>query len=173
MGLLLRLGRSMKVVESHLMDGNKLTETINIEVSQGVITSADEAVDWVKGTFLYQRLQSHPLFYGFKGNDSSLDDFILDKCTSAIGKLETINSITVREDGTFSPDAGCHVMSRNFIDFDTMKAVVKLPHDSGPVQLLHCLSNCPKIQTQVRRSEKKPLNEAYKLIRYKFEGPQR
>lgn len=42
----------------------------------------------------------------------------------------------------------------------------------GPVQLLHMMANCEKIQTQVRRSEKKHLNEAYKLVRYKLEGPQ-
>jgi hypothetical protein len=78
----------------------------------------------------------------------------------------------VDEDGTFSPDAGSHVMSRNFIDFETMKAIVKLPHDSGPQKLLACLSNCVKIQAPIRRNEKKALNEAYKTIKYKLEGPQ-
>ena len=34
------------------------------------------------------------------------------------------------------------------------------------------MANCGKIQTHVRKHEKKPLNEAYKLIKYKFEGPQ-
>ena len=42
----------------------------------------------------------------------------------------------------------------------------------GPVQLLNMMANCGKIQTAVRRDEKKLLNAAYKLIKYKFEGPQ-
>lgn len=44
----------LKIVESHLMDDNKLTEVMNIEISQGVITSPEEAVDWLKGTFLWR-----------------------------------------------------------------------------------------------------------------------
>ena len=156
------------------MDDTKLTEVINIEISQGVIRSVDEAVDWVKGTFLYQRIQSHPLFYGLsqKGNDA-LHSFIAEKCTASIDKLHKIRAIALEEDGTFTPNPGCHVMSRNFVSYDTMKSIVKLPHDSGPVQLLHMLSNCKKIQSQVRRAEKKHLNEAYKRIKYKLEGPQR
>ncbi|KAL7539117.1 hypothetical protein ACHAXR_010579 [Thalassiosira sp. AJA248-18] len=167
------VSQGLKVVESHLMHGDKLTEVLNIEVSQGVITSPEEAVDWVKGTFLFRRIQSHPLFYGFKGKGSDeLHSYILDKCTDSIKKLTKIRAITLEDDGTFSPDAGCHVMSRNFVDFETMKSIVKLPHDSGPVQLLQMMANCEKVQTQVRRNEKKPLNEAYKLIKYKLEGPQ-
>jgi replicative superfamily II helicase len=155
------------------MDENKLTEVLNIEISQGVIVSAEEAVDWVKGTFLYRRILSNPLFYGFNGKgDDALHSFILEKCASSIDNLRKIRAVAVDEDETFSPDAGSHVMSRNFIDFETMKAIVKLPHDSGQHKLLTCLSNCAKIQEPIRRNEKKALNEAYKTIKYKLEGPQ-
>jgi len=37
--LVIQTVHSLKVVESHLMDGDKLTEVLNIEISQGVITS--------------------------------------------------------------------------------------------------------------------------------------
>ena len=164
---------SQKVVESHLMDDNKLTEVLNIEISQGVITRPEEAVDWVKGTFLFRRIKSHPLFYGFNGKgDDALHTFVLGKVTDSINKLRKIRAIAVDDDGTFSPTAGCHVMSRNFVDFETMKCIVKLPHDCKPVQLLHMLSNCTKLQTTVRRDEKKHLNSAYKTIKYKMDGPQ-
>jgi len=166
------VSQGLKVVESHLE--SKLTEVLNIEISQGVITSAEDAVNWVKSSFLYQRIQSNPLFYGFNGKGSdAMHSFILDKCTNSISKLQKIKAISVEEDGTFSPLAASHIMSRNFVDYETMKSIVKLPHDSGPVQLLHFMSNCTKIQTQVRRDEKKHLNAAYKLIKYKLEGPQR
>ena len=155
------------------MDGNKLTEVLNIEISQGVIVSADDAADWVKGTFLYRRILSNPLFYGCNGKgDNAVQSFILDKCSASIDNLLKIRAISMHDDGTFSPDASCHVMSRNFIEFDAMKAIVKLPHDAGPLQLLHMMSNCAKIQTPVKRNEKKALNEAYKTIKYKLEGPQ-
>ena len=167
------VSQGLKVVESHLE--SKLTEIFNVEISQGVITSTEDAVNWVKSSFLYQRIQSNPLFYGFngKGNDA-LNSFILDKCTSSINKLHKIKAISVDDDGTFSARHASHIMSRNFIDFDTMKGIVKLPHDSGPIQLLHFMSNCTKIQTPIRRDDKKHLNEAYKagVPKYKLEGPQ-
>ena len=58
------------------------------------------------------------------------------------------------------------------MDLQTMRAITKLPYDSGPHQLLNLLSNCEKIQSPVRRHEKKHLNDAYKLIKHKLEGPQ-
>jgi hypothetical protein len=63
-------------------------------------------------------------------------------------------------------------MSRNFLDLSSLRSITKLPHDAGPVQILHFLANCPKLQSQVRRSEKKHLNAAYKQIKYKLDGPQ-
>lgn len=155
------------------MDDNRLTEVLNIEISQGVITSVEDAVNWVKGTFLYRRIQSHPLFYGFIWNGvdiNALHSFVLGKCADSIDKLRKILVIEMIDDATFTPTPGCHVMSRNFIDFETMRDIIKLPHNSGPVQLLHMISNCSKIQTPVRRHEKKALNEAYKRIKYKLEG---
>ncbi|KAL7551782.1 hypothetical protein ACHAWF_014973 [Thalassiosira exigua] len=168
----LNVSQGLKVVESCLMEGHKLTEVFNVEVSQGVITSVEEAIDWVKGSFLYPRIQKNPLLYGFNGrSDDALHSFVLDKCQDSIDKLRGINAISMEEDGTFSPTAGCHVMSQNFVGFDTMKSIVKLPHDSGPLQLLHMLANS-HLKTQIRRDEKKHLNEAYKLIKYKLQGPQ-
>jgi len=43
-------------------------------------------------------------------------------------------------------------MSRNFVEFETMKAIVKLPHNCGPRQLLHMLSRCEKIQTPEQKA---------------------
>ena len=164
---------SLKVVESRLLDSNNLTECLNNEISQGVITCAEEAVDWIKHTLLFHRVQSNPLHYGFSGRgDDNIHSFLLAKCTDSVTKLSKIRAISEQDDGTFTPSAASHIMSRNFVDFETMKSIVKLPHDCGPLQLLHMLSRCEKIQTPVRRAEKKELNEAYKLVKYKFEGPQ-
>uniref|UniRef100_A0A7S2P7S2 DNA 3'-5' helicase n=1 Tax=Skeletonema marinoi TaxID=267567 RepID=A0A7S2P7S2_9STRA len=167
------ISQGLKVVESHLLESNNLTECLNNEISQGVITCAEEAVDWIKHSLLFHRIQSNPLYYGLsgRGNDN-IHSFLLAKCADSITKLSKIRAILEQDDGTFSPDAASRIMSRNFIDFETMKSIVKLPHDCGPLQLLHMLSRCEKIQTPVRRAEKKELNEAYKLVKYKFEGPQ-
>ena len=99
------------------MGDDKLTEILGIEISQGVITCVEEAIDWVKGTFLYRRIQSHPLFYGFSERcDGSLQNFLADKCSTSIEKLHKIHAIKMNEDGSFSHMAACHIMSRNFVD---------------------------------------------------------
>eukprot|EP00804_Cyclotella_cryptica_P018375 CCRYP_015473-RA/>CCRYP_015473-RA protein AED:0.16 eAED:0.29 QI:0/0.37/0.22/1/1/1/9/0/1809 len=170
------LSHGLKVVESHLMDEDRLTEALNNEISQGVITSQTEAVDWVSGTLLFRRIQAHPLFYGLSGiSGNGHDDvmsFIAEKCKESIDHLCKMGAIVVKENGTFSPSATSIIMSRNFIDLQTMRSITKLRHDCGPHQLLHLLSNCEKLQSPVRRHEKKHLNEAYKQIKYKLEGPQ-
>ena len=137
------------------MDDNKLTEVLNNEICQGVISSAEEAVDWVMGTFLFRRIRSHPLMYGLNGKEiETVHSFILGKCMDSIEKLSKINVISTKDDFSVTPAAGCHVMSRHFIDFETMTSIVKLPHDSGPLQLLQMLSQCKKLQFPVRRHEK-------------------
>jgi ATP-dependent DNA helicase HFM1/MER3 len=167
------ISQGLKVVESHLLEGNNLVECLNNEISQGVISCVEEAVDWIKHTLLFHRVLSNPLYYGLSGRgDDNVHSFLLAKCTDSISKLSKIQAISSQDDDTFSPKAASHIMSRNFVDFETMRSIVKLPHDCGPLQLLHMLSRCQKIQSPVRRAEKKELNEAYKLVKYKFEGPQ-
>lgn len=64
-------------------------------------------------------------------------------------------------------------MSRNFLDWQTLSSITKLPHDAGQLQIIHFLSNCKSLQSEVKRNQKKELNAAYKdVIKYKYEGPQ-
>ena len=54
-------------VESHLNDG--LDNCINAEISAGTITNVTEGVQWLKKTFLFQRLKKNPNHYGAKIED--------------------------------------------------------------------------------------------------------
>ncbi|GMH89115.1 hypothetical protein TL16_g11357, partial [Triparma laevis f. inornata] len=49
------------VVESHLK--NQLVETMNAEISQGVVTDINGALRWLKSTFFYVRMRCRPTFY--------------------------------------------------------------------------------------------------------------
>lgn len=178
---------------------DRLTEALNSEIAQEVITSLEEAMDWVSGTLLFRRIQAHPLFYGLNGSGTyAARMFITDKSRKSIEELRKIGAIDMKEDGTFSHSATstvssyilqgpwyCHnpnqhpfylylmqIMSRNFLDLQSMISITKLPHDAGPHQILNFLARCTKLQSQVRRKEKKHLNAAYKLVKFKYEGPQ-
>lgn len=64
-------------------------------------------------------------------------------------------------------------MSRNFLDLQSLRSITRLHHDAGQLQIIHFLANCSKLQTHIKKKEKKELNAAYKnVIKYKFEGPQ-
>ena len=103
---------SLKVVESHLLADDKLTEALNSEIAQGVISSEDEAVDWVSGTLLFRRISAHPLYYGMshhQSGPSAVCSFLTDKCIKSIDQLRKVGAITVKEDGTFLPSAASTV----------------------------------------------------------------
>lgn len=76
------------------------------QIAQGVIISREEAVDWVCGTLLFRRIQTHPLFYGLSSNGhDDVVSFVAEKCNESIDQLCKIGAIVVKEDSTFSPSA--------------------------------------------------------------------
>ncbi len=149
-----QMSNGLEVVESMLL--KDLTETLNIEISQRVISSVKEAVDWIKGTFFFIRVRKNPKQYGIRDkNDVDIESFLMKNCMDSIRNLCQTRIINLCERGhKIEPRKASHVMSRHMIPFQGMKAIVELPHDSGTLQLLHCLSNMEGIQYPVRRSEK-------------------
>lgn len=149
-----QMSSGLEVVESMLL--NELTETLNIEISQRVITSVKEAVDWIKDTFFFIRVRKNPKHYGIKQkNDSEIESYLMQNCMDAIQNLCRTKIINLYKEGNkIEPRKASHVMSRHMVPFQGMEAIVALPHDSGVLQILHCLSNMEGIQFPVRRSEK-------------------
>jgi hypothetical protein len=91
---------------------DRLTEALNSEIAQEVITSLEEAIDWVSGTLLFRRIQAHPLFYGLNGSGTDAARmFIADKSRKSIEELRKIGAIDMKEDGTFSHSATSTVSS--------------------------------------------------------------
>lgn len=90
----------------------------------------------------------------------------------SLQQLHTTSIINLTDGGkSIGPRKASHVMSQHMVPFEEMKAIIALPHDSGPLQLLQMLSKCNGLHTPVRKSEKKILNDAHKLIKFKLEGP--
>ena len=165
-----QLSMGLETVESRLL--GKLIETINTEVSQKVITDASQALDWVKGTFFFGRIKKNPVFYGMQGKtEQQQNAYLQNKCLTSLEELHRAKIIELQSDGMgIKPLHGSHVMSRNMVEFEAMKSIIALPHDSGPLQLLHMLSSIEGLQRPIRRAEKKVLNDAHKQIKHKLEG---
>lgn len=149
-----RMSHGVEVVESMLLQ--ELTETLNSEISQKVITDTTKAIDWLKGTFFFIRVKKNTKQYGLHWKkDDDIESYLREKCLESLRKLHETQIIDLDDQGIeIQPREASHVMSRHMVPFDGMKAIASLPHDVGPLHLLQTLSNMTGIQFPVRRSEK-------------------
>ena len=66
-----------------------LTEHLNSEIALGTITNLETSKQWIRGSFLYQRMQRNPDYYGLNKRTGQtwqgrLDELVAD----SIGRLE-------------------------------------------------------------------------------------
>jgi len=112
------LTQGKTILESSLH--HNMLEHLNSEIALGTITSVQAAKDWIRSSFLYQRLQQNPNHYaikqeGGKGWKEKIDEIILHN----IGQLESSNlvlcNVTGSEDTIESTEFG-DIMSKVFSD---------------------------------------------------------
>jgi ATP-dependent DNA helicase HFM1/MER3 len=149
-----RMSHGLEVVESMML--KQLTETLNTEISQRVITNVKEAIDWLKGTFFFIRVRKNTKHYGLeRKKDAEIESYLMTQCMNSLRDLHERKIIDLDNGGSsVEPRKASHVMSRHMIPFEAMKAIVALPHDAGPLQILQTLSNMNGLHFPVRRSEK-------------------
>mmetsp|Transcript_14467 Transcript_14467/g.21404 ORF Transcript_14467/g.21404 Transcript_14467/m.21404 type:complete len:1093 (-) Transcript_14467:119-3397(-) len=166
------LSNGMEIVESQLLE--KMVETLNTEVSQKVVTNISQAITWMKSTFFFVRVRKNPHFYGMQGkSEQEMNQYLKDRCMRSLQELRDSKIISFLGDGYgMAPNPASHIMSRHIVPFDVMKRFIELNHDAGPKDILLVLSECEGLHRPVRRSEKKFLNQVYKQIKYKYDGPQ-
>lgn len=163
------LSQGLGAAESQMLP--KVIDVINTEISQKVIKNVDDAVMWLKTTFLFACLKQNPSRYGVDLQSQTLDDFISSQCSNAIETLSQFGLVRATE--KLTPLAGSHIMSQSMVPFAAMKMISSLPFDATQCQLLRMLSSMEDLHFPMRRLEKKPLNACHKseTIRYKLEGP--
>jgi len=161
-------GPNAKPIESQLL--GKIVEKVNIEISQRVIQNSVDCVRWLKSTFYFARAIKHPKKYGVKGlSKRDMEEFLMETCKKALEDLESFELVRILEDrSTLLPNVASHIMSHHLVDFESMKRIMTLAHDSGPFQLLETLSQCGELQYPVRRNEKALLSEAHKMVKHKL-----
>jgi ATP-dependent DNA helicase HFM1/MER3 len=145
---------------------------LNTEISQRVITSSLTALNWLKGTFFYVRANKNPTSCGVHVvSAQSLDAHLMYLCETALKQLRDNGIIELDNESGLVPLPASHIMSQHMVAFDAMKILVALPFDTSQCQVLEALSGMERMQKPVRRDEKKHLNEAHKVIKYKLKGP--
>ena len=72
-----------------------LNEHLNAEIIAGTISNSEQALDWVKSTYLYMRVNKNPSFYQLDDDPSivNTDDQILKICKSALSSMNKIGIV--------------------------------------------------------------------------------
>ncbi|KAI8916332.1 P-loop containing nucleoside triphosphate hydrolase protein [Gorgonomyces haynaldii] len=161
-------------IESNLHQ--HLIENVNAEIVLGTVTNLDEAMLWLRSTFLYVRIKRNPSFYR------------LDHCSAEEGRLsaekrlEAIflkdidllaqNKIVLKQD-RFSPTAYGKIMSKHCISFDTMSLFVQASGKPLSMrEMLELFCKAKEFAEMRFRQDKAILNNMNKHpnLRFKLKG---
>ncbi|XP_068236442.1 probable ATP-dependent DNA helicase HFM1 [Palaemon carinicauda] len=150
------------VLESHLH--LNLVEHLNAEIVLGTVTDLAVAVEWLRSTFFYVRVQHNPRHYGLPLNmkPSQLESKLQELCTREINGLARAGLIELDEMDV-KPTTPGKLMARFCVSFNTMKTFLQLRGDESLKELVEILSSCREFnEVKVRMSEKRVLNELNK-----------
>ena len=91
---------TLNKVESSLH--KHLNEHLNAEIIAGTISNSEQALDWVKSTYLYMRVNKNPSFYQLDDDPSivNTDDQILKICKSALSSMHKIGLVLLSKNGS-------------------------------------------------------------------------
>jgi len=138
----------------------KLDEVINAEISQRVITNADSAANWIKGTLYGIQVMKDPSLHGINVRAfGSIDAYLIQIVVKSIQRLKDLGAVD-QEEGGLVPEAASHIMSQQLVPLQAMQLLVQIPFNCSQGQLLKTLSEIEGLQRPVRRTEKKFLNKA-------------
>lgn len=156
--------------ESRLLP--KLVDVLNTEISHQVIHNMDSALQWLKTTFLFERITQEPAKYAMSRSWQNVDAYLRHLLERTFRDLVDANLVAVRPSGAIEPLPACHVMSHKMVPFESAKLITSLPYDASKCQILKALSKMETFNTNVRRNEKRFLNECHKdeRIRFKLDG---
>jgi replicative superfamily II helicase len=155
------------------LKGLKLVETINTEVSQKVICSIANAINWIKGTLYFLQLSQDPEGHGVKVvSNYSIDTHLHNLCRNAMDRLRAIGTIAATESQDIYPLPASHIMSQRLVEYEAMEQISNMPCDVSHSHVITTISRIEGMHCPVRRNEKKALNAAHKTLKmYKLEGP--
>jgi len=155
------LDAGIGVVESNLV--TRLSEVLNTEISQRVITNRDEILRWLQTTFLYCCLR--------KNSDTIAPMRRIG--SNALSSLSDIGLVEISELESIRPLAGSYIMNKNLVSLEEMKSIAALEYNASQVQILRSMSKLGRLQSFVKRNEKRELKEFHKSnsMKYKLPGP--
>jgi ATP-dependent DNA helicase HFM1/MER3 len=146
-----------ELIESSLHQS--LTEHLNSEIVLKTISNTEDAIAWIKSTFLFVRISKNPSAYTINGISSNYVD--VEKWIRDVFEDMLQHGLIVRQSNgeVFSTKLGktlCHHRT----NFGTMKLFTQMDSNSDFYETLRTLAKSEEFQHIVlRRNEKRILNE--------------
>ncbi|KIY66335.1 P-loop containing nucleoside triphosphate hydrolase protein [Cylindrobasidium torrendii FP15055 ss-10] len=140
-----------------------LSEHLNSEIGLGTVTSISTATEWLRGSFLFQRVRKNPQYYALgKEEDQTWEGRVDDMVAQSIEKLVESELITVTGETLRSTEYG-DIMSKFYIKQATMAAILALPEKAGLRDILETISSAEEMNnSKMRASDKTYLNKLKK-----------
>uniref|UniRef100_A0A0N7ZA09 DNA 3'-5' helicase n=2 Tax=Scylla olivacea TaxID=85551 RepID=A0A0N7ZA09_SCYOL len=161
-------------LESHLH--LHLAEHLNAEIVLGTVTDLGVAVEWLRSTFLYVRVQHNPRHYSLPEDlkQAQLEARLQEMCTKEVNALAKAGVILLNE-VDIKPTLPGRLMARYCVSFSTMKIFLQLSGQESLRELVEMVSTCQEFyDMKVRMAEKRVLNELNKsqtsAIRFPIKG---
>lgn len=106
---------------------NNLTEHLNAEIGMKTVTDLASARKWLRGTFMFVRMNINPAFYSIEGDitKQSLDRRLDQICVEHISDLQ--DQKLLAESSQLRTTEFGDAMARHYVKFDTMKVFLALP----------------------------------------------
>ncbi|KAG6814547.1 hypothetical protein H0H92_000074 [Tricholoma furcatifolium] len=128
-----------------------LAEHLNSEIGLGTITSISTAKEWLRGSFLCQRLQKNPRHYSLDENARPWEDRVDDLVMQSVERLRQTQLIETPADGA----RGAELVSTDFGDIMSKLETIASSEEFSDIKL--------------RASEKMALNKLLKHQDIRFE----
>ena len=155
-----------------------LHEHLNAEIILGTISSVEQALDWIRSTYLFMRMKRNPTHYGLNSiiTLENLEANIQHACQNALQSMANVGMIIMSENGSIGGTSLGRVMSRYYLSYSTMKLLTSNMDAPSMEQLLIMICESRDLaDTVLRITEKETLNKLNKnrekkTVRFPFPG---
>lgn len=157
-----------------------LPDAFVAEISSGMVTSTQDAVDWSTYTYFYRRLLANPSWYGLNDvTHDGLSAFLSELVENTLKDLQSANIIELDEDDdSITPLNPCRIAAYYNISYFTMQTLLlSLSGKTKLKGLLEIVSSATEYDDlQIRRHEDSILRRIYdrvpvKLAEAAFDDP--
>ncbi|KAF2421033.1 pre-mRNA splicing helicase [Tothia fuscella] len=160
-------------IESQLQ--SYLHDAFVAEISTGMISSTQDAVDWSTYTYFYRRLLANPSFYGLTDiTHEGLSAFLSELVETTLKELVEAKIIELdEEDDTISPLNACRISAYYNISFITMQTfLLSLTSKTKLKGILEIVTSATEFENiQIRRHEDNILRRIYDRVPVKLAQP--